>query len=210
MKKEIKVVMLSTKDITDIVMFSDGSFRLRKPMDDTFIPESNQHIHITSGEALKDGDWYAYKKIMATTDRSLSKTANWNKTEVQGSWECSNCGEWTKLKSDRKCKCKSIPNVSQDFLKAFVESGGREDGWEIEYDRINLGVDTSHGFDDGESYKYKDVLKLDQNNCVIITPVEGKMYSKKDILNSLQEYWDITHGEGYSNKRLINWIEESL
>ena len=157
--------MLPTEDKTNIAIMRSGNrlVFIKEPLD---LNNGFQHIYITSDEEIKEGDW-CYDpiikktfllqsiigipnkvfKIIATSDRSLKiKIPLENRTGLHVT--------------------KKLPNVSQDFIKAFVESNGKED-WEVEYQERQQ-------FESSDDYTYGCgiELKLDSNNCVIITKKE--------------------------------------
>jgi hypothetical protein len=143
------------------------------------------------------------RKIIATTDPKLFKTAASNYTRDKGVWGC-----------DR---------IQQSFLKEFVANPDRE--FEVEYEEGTCKCLTCNKTIASTcEYTYKcniqiiKKLKLNQDNEVNITSVEKKMYSKKGLLNklsliSLRLKFHSQSGM-FINKQtsyeIINWIEENL
>jgi hypothetical protein len=214
MNKPIKAIMLPTEDDgvimtnvgaydTDMVVISELPDNLKGH------ERPHNHIYITSDEiqnidgivqGCKVGDYVIYKgqvkqihhigkpfhfkgtigfniventereyvedckKIIATSDESLGLGDEF--------------GGWYPL-----------PNVSQSFIKAFVESGGKED-WLIEYyykGRCKDPMICLRGCSvlDGSCRQLEDkkeAINLDSDNCVILSAIEEKkMYSLEEM-----------------------------
>ena len=68
-----------------------------------------------------------------------------------------------------------LPNVQQSFLKAFVKSDGKED-WEVEMEGNMCNCKVYEESDGCFHCDYTGIdyykLKLDSDNCVIITKKE--------------------------------------
>ena len=202
--------MLPTEDKTTVYLhesiglnyFPDGITKVNHQV-------KAQHLYATV-ELIKAGDWFLFenkifkcigvkddhiiirgkrglshhkmhcRKIIATTDPKLTKSSNWVKADVQGHWECENCGEWTELIGDRSCKCKPIPQLQQSFLKEFVANPDGE--YEVEYERVyrqhgsvvkfKAPIITQTMHERGKSWEQ---LKLNQDNEVNITSVKTTM-----------------------------------
>jgi len=202
--------MLPTEDKTNIAIMRSGNrlVFIKEPLD---LNNGFQHIYITVSDEIKDGDWciaidtnilfqvglkdliglkdfpFNYRKIISTNNRSVnrkkvyrvSKKGETLHQDVRGTYE------WVNI----------IPNVSQDFIKAFVESNGKED-WYIEREPICCKAYTSCNSNCRiEGWN----IKLDSNNCVILTAVEEKMYSRDEL---------ISLSEGRSV--IVDWIRENL
>lgn len=132
------------------------------------------HLYITTDEDPKKGDWVInlasmdttkysrlskvdklplccngkhYKKIIATTDPKLLKGTNWTEADVQGHWECTNCGEWTEDLSV-KCKCKPVNKIPQSFIEEYCKTGGIDEVLVSVDSYLNIPVETSVKFND--------------------------------------------------------------
>lgn len=162
------------------------------------------------------------KKIIATTDPKL------HTNEI--------------VEEDMHMYKKSLPKIPQSFIEEYCEAGGIDEVL-VEYhpkgcsygniilddlngdgsyygDNNKYEVEISRSRKEVESYgaKFHDsLLKLD-NNCIIIHPVEEKMYSRDEILHkltikSLREKFHSQSGM-FINKQtsyeIIKWIEENL
>ncbi len=105
------------------------------------IKETEQHLYLTNNEEIKEGDWVydayinkiiqltnelfkikhtkQYKKIIATTDKSLT------------AWEY--------------FEEKRIPQIPDSFIKLFVEAQGNIKEVLVEYEIVNIGGIGKHG-----------------------------------------------------------------
>ena len=190
MKKQIKAIMLPTKDKKTNLIFNDANhlcYQSNKSFKNDRKSRKRFHIYITSDEEIKEGDkvYYRHPKHLHR-DGMITTIENWNHSKDELSHAVRHTeGYGVKegyrkiiATSDRSLKIKiplenrtglhitkKLPNVSQNFIKAFVESNGKED-WEIEYEQYWSKVN-------GEYPKEPQFrFKLDSDNCVIITKKE--------------------------------------
>jgi hypothetical protein len=188
MKKQVKAHMLPTDDegvvMTDVGAYNTDMIVISKLPDNLKGHERpHNHIYITSDEKIKEGDHILSKYSIG----ALYIDGKLNTVKMLAE------GKWRKIiaTSDRSLKIKiplenrtglhvtkKLPNVSQDFIKAFVESNGKED-WEIEYEQYGLCVPCNeqgvrhcaHPEECGYS-QVLDELKLDSDNYVILSAIE--------------------------------------
>jgi|DEB0MinimDraft_12_1074336.scaffolds.fasta_scaffold00020_11 hypothetical protein len=224
MKKQVKAHMLPTDDegvvMTDVGAYNTDMIVISKLPDNLKGHERpHNHIYITSDDKIKEGDWYYHSiaKEIRQWDTSLEFIAYEICSKVIATSD-----ESLKIKDFPELinsATRSLPNVSQSFLKEFVKSGGKKD-WEVDYfpyfkgrckdPMVCLrGCSVSDGSCRHLEYK-KENTKLDLNNCIILSAVEEKMYSKDKFIESLHSYWDKMHGKGHQNISMINWIKENL
>jgi hypothetical protein len=162
MKKRVKAIMLPTDRATSLwdcgsdICYDDKA--TLKSVDSIWVP---QHIYIISDEVIKEDDWYYHSiaKEIRQWDTSLEFIAYEICRKIISTSDL--------LLTNKETALSSLPNVSQSFLKAFVESDGKED-WEVEYNWLGDEVSVSYI---EELYWY---AKLDSNNCVILSEVEYK------------------------------------
>jgi len=220
MKKKVKAVMLPTEDKKTNLIFNDANhlcYQSNKSFKNDRKSRKRFHIYITSDDKIKEGDWYYHSiaKEIRQWDTSLEFIAYEICSKVIATSD-----ESLKIKDFPELinsATRSLPNVSQSFLKEFVKSGGKKD-WEVDYyfkgrckdPMVCLrGCSVSDGSCRHLEYK-KEAIKLDLNNCIILSAVEEKMYSKDKFIESLHSYWDKMHGKGHQNISMINWIKENL
>ena len=124
-------------------------------------------------------------KIIATTAPKLAKL-------IAGGGE-GNAGVW-----------KMLPQIQQSFIEEYCKAGGI-DKVLVEYEEMCIDDNCDGSGKCGPCLITKQVLKTDSNNCIIIHPVEEKMYSKEEVIKM---FWDC-HG-GVLDQDQIKWIKENL
>jgi hypothetical protein len=186
--KKCDVVMLSTKeqrwkvsnehdDRYEFYSFVDKKLYSRQSNAYNW---SLSHLYILSSEEIKEGDWvfdsydlcvyqikdftstnYHQRKIIATTDESLSKSC----TTMAGTIR------YTPL---------PLPRPSDDFIKAFVKAQGK-----IDKVLVECYVTVETGYDKFLSYK------VAKDNTIIIKPVheEKTSWSREEVLKLLKYAW---------------------
>jgi len=226
MKQPIKAVMLPTEDKSYIYTllgnqlptvylgdydYSDGILRL------------NQHLYITVSqdvEPIKEGDWCIIYNEIGTNmlvqfngGKYFHKFDSGNgyntEEEVKGRVNKIIATTDPKLRTEKisykigtVIDRNPIPQLQQSFLKAFVESGGKED-WEVEYETK------------GHVLKW-DRLKLDLDNCVILSAVEEKMIPLSEVKKLCKTSWQVGFNVGYNDETspshltADDWIKENL
>ena len=162
MKKKCKVLRLPTDKRDGPILSTAHTMRIN---DDKFDSRSVfiNHLYFVSGAEIQAGDWYVddvedvrqsvitdkeywalrpeYKKIIATTDKSLKIS----------------------IVSDFNGFIKSLPQIPQSFVKQYVRENGKIDEVLVEYE--NAYISSKKGQNGYDTIPEK--LKL-QNNEVII------------------------------------------
>lgn len=162
------------------------------------------HLYITSDEKIKEGDWYIddtnavrqsvtsddiywksrtdYKKIIATTDKSLTTSEIVYPEEF----------------------IHNLPSPSPEFVQAYIKAynaGESITDVMVEYEEYAVG---NYGMSDGEP----DIdirLKVDKNNCITITKVRDS-FTRKDMV----EFGKYAFAMAYSTKDTALSFEELL
>jgi len=199
MNKINKVHMLPTEEGSNIYKASGVLYFCREKHHR--IDKSNQHLYFTDDSEIKEGDWCinlkdghifqatytdmnninstnpAYdeyntcKKITATTDpKLLSKKGELMKFDKHGSRHFKGGRE---LPSDY-----TIPQIPQDFIKDYCENPVGE--VMVEY-RCQELQHYKHHLVGNTCTCRKNTLVINEDNQVIISPVEKKMYSKEEL-----------------------------
>ena len=224
MLKRCKVVMLPTKEKSDIFIGKTHSvlhYKNNIP-DEEF--KSYQHLYIISDDEIKEGDWCydkrpdengdlvdivyqvkniefelrtsTEKKIIATTDSSLWRPSHKYASDVI-----------------------LLPQPSQQFIEKFIE----------EYNRGNVITDVLVEYEnkfDGKEYvdeldaygydKIKSILKINHKDNNIIIKIAKDSWSREEVIefgNKVKEYckngWksDSLHRVFFEWDK---WIEENL
>lgn len=212
------VVMLPTEYITNILEM--GAKPIYIPSETTYVHGMSEggnfkNLYITSDEEIKEGDYAfignfvtkqltkeylkkikgleyfkEYKKIIATTDKSLMLPVPESIAEYPFSHTP-----------------KNIPQIPQQFIEEYVKAGG------IEKVLVELEVDT-YGI---KEVTLKPLLN--QDNTVNIQLIEDKVYTRQEVVelcmlahdNGWKANTTYTTEHGQNPKYTItNWINENL
>jgi hypothetical protein len=203
MKQKYPIIYLPTSDASHLIYrYKDDNLVFSKSMFKTAF-DKPRHLYILSDEEIKEGEWFYSKisnkilqytktttpikgsndiKVIATTDKSLTKGTNWEKADVQGHWICSNCEEWTEIKS-LSCKCKPIPQIPTQLIKAYVEQ--EMDYVYLEVNEVCEAECNKFILNGAKSTCCRDTemkLKLTDNNGVVWSEVEKeKMFNIEEV-----------------------------
>ena len=210
MSKEAQVVMLPTEGL-GVIMSETGPYDTEMVVISE-LPENlrdhdrpHNHLYITTDDEIKEGDWFIWlkynlveratkkdnnkecRKIIATTDPKLYVN------EI--------------VEEDMHLYKKPLPKIPQSFIEEYCKAGGI-DKVLVEYENIKKdrpayvdhhGITILNGSDEITQ------LKLDSNNCIIIHPVEEKMYSASQVRKM---FWDCH--DGVLDENQLKWIKENL
>jgi hypothetical protein len=210
-KKLCNVIMFPANEKASRIHQTIKSDQLVYFKDPVLLPNSlTQHLYITSDDKIEEGDWFIdtdgvfqrknsnlyslpldARKIIATTDESLKLC------------QC--------RKKDHKMSCKmewSLPEVSEFFIKEFVESQGKIKEVFVEYYRRGLNssgvdVDLTGGIivHQDDYYVVKTVQARPSFNFTIITsPAPEKTYTRKEVIAYSQKVFELVFGRVTSNK----------
>ena len=187
-----------------------------------------QHLYITTDEEIKEGDWFIntnfqkiyqansenskniiefgphpeIRKIIATTDPKVKII-----TGIVGSGTGVPLPQLSHSFIEEYCKAGGIDKVMVEVVVTPNESNGDIVNIEGE-DKVvsNMALsklDNIWWFIDQDGLmnmcETTTTIITDSNNCIIIHPVEEKMYSKEELLG-------LTMG----NSNIIDWINENL
>lgn len=224
--KRARVVMLPTKDRTDIVIFGDKSFRLRKRMDDTFIPESNGHLYFTTDEEIKEGDWYTEAVMMSHMVHQMSEKAykGWHSTEDKLDNLKRRCRKIIAT-TDKSLTIESeldayyrngiggartLPHPSQAFIEKYCKLGGIDEV-DVEYERkYDMRYYTPiGGIECAEIYNDRYELKVDSHNTITIHPIKNS-WSREEVIKLCQKAWLKIPNDPDMLNNFSNWCEINL
>lgn len=235
MKKKVKPIMLPTDDISSVSLGNSGKgFMYHDILRPNYDKRKYQHIHFTSDEEIKEGDWaysmtgnlvYQFaldnnkdpytKKVIATTDKSL---------KIKGLKENCKCLS-NPISPTAKCEsCLigiSLPQIPESFIKHFVEKNGKIDEVELEYEnkcKNEWRLRCTAQYERTSDCCLK--LKTTESNEVIISLPEEKMYSLNEMKNihvSVMKQGCLYEGGSWTDEheRLVKlefdkWIKENL
>lgn len=220
-KQPIQVVMLPTKDVTNIMNCVDFiHYQHMQPL----CSERCQHVYITVSQdveqPIKEGDWCYYIKEnvirqvlkrgkRVPIEETIKVVNNLFKNEQIRKIVATNDPKLTSMldyhknpTNDITKECyNGVPQVQQSFLKEFVANPTGK--WEVEYEKYQ---DFNIGGIDNLTYKYK--LKVNQNNEVNITSVEEKMYSLEKIIESFKAGFDYAMDKTGNKPSLEDWVKK--
>lgn len=219
MKKKCSVVMLPTNEKAPIAQYRHGNKYLSLTTNtrnlEIFDDEEYRHLHITSDEEIKEGDWciqngnylckitcnqdrtqQGLKKIIATTDKSLTIS------------EIIYPEEFVHV----------MPSPSDGFIKKFIErynAGNPITEIMVEYEEYPI---TTYGMSDGEP-ETDTRLKVDKNNCITIRPVKESWTREElpiEVMKDMLRYCEVNQiydklsnfGDFYYKGK--KWIEQNL
>ncbi len=216
--KTYKIIMLPTEKATNLGIrnFSDSiktkvgklaflyPFKDQSESTDSDVNWDYQHLYIISDDEIKEGDWVInsntnniaqytghgsmewWKKIVATTDKSLRY-----KEEVTGI---------TKLPLDF-----NIPTIPEAFIQSYIKSYNEGNPiTEVDLEMVRCVEPHLATMSSREYY----IPETRSDNTVIIHP--SKMYSKKDVFELFQKYFE---SQGISEHKRVNfdsWFEENV
>ena len=180
MKREAMVIMLPTKDKTNLCKSKHNNILVirDKSLDNYEEDVENQHLYFTSDEEIKEGDWYIfnntdlrkallskpiyssdkYRKVIATTDKSL------------GLWEGLQEGDLVGKHFF------TMPQIPQSFIEAYVKAEGKIDKVMVECD-----VKTYDDWFKNGGSPVPDKLKTREDNTVITSKVKEDMYTRDEV-----------------------------
>lgn len=139
--------------------------------------KSSYHLYFTTDEEIKLGDCILNEDygIGIVADISEVGKANAHYITTDGyHWHV--CGSKKVLATTDK-SLTNVAQIPQQFIEEYVKAGGIDEvllEYETNYinwkhdDKIEALIDTLE-------------LKTDQNNCVIIHPIEPKFYTKEEV-----------------------------
>lgn len=201
MFKRTKVVMLPTKEISNVVKIKYNLFFTTSNLTNHLACDY-QHLYFLSDDEIKDGDWFINelnelwrhngiinpgkfcKKIIATTDRSLTPSIFEGPPEL-------------------------VPEPSQGFIKKYCEKGGIDEVM-VEYEEYN--PNKLNEFTSITAYR----LKVASDNTITIRPVKDS-WTRQEVENLILQFAndaiedeDLLHHYGGVFKDAKQWIKENL
>lgn len=201
-KQPIQVVMLPTKDLTNIIKRGDDNSLVYYELpNEANVTHSNQHLYITVSQdinPIKEGD-SGYFISLDFDIPIVVKVDNVNEEDLEHIDYKIICTTDLKL---------NLPQVQQSFIAEYCSNPNQE--WEVEYE-IDMINELSSGNTPSDTW-----VKLNQDNTVNITAVKEKMYSLEDLYLSAANVVDqIAANRGNSDwninttpKMIVdNWIK---
>ncbi len=217
LKKKAQVILLDSINKSNIIESRHGRLSNLQSFDDDFTykhlyfiideqPTSNEWYYDVRDNVLSNnclGITYFSKKVIATTDKSLIKKGKCNcfATTYEG---CSECLE-------------DLPQPSDSFIHEYISEYNKGNiikevmvHYEIIFEQVWVDYN-----DTGEWIREpKEVLKVDRNNCITITPCK-ESWNREEVINLLNKfekdlYGGITVTDGQNKPVKPKWIENNL
>tara|TARA_R110000868_G_scaffold76573_2_gene220054 strand:- start:4897 stop:5562 length:666 start_codon:yes stop_codon:yes gene_type:complete len=169
-----------------------------------------QHLYFITDETIKKGDW-CFNDIkgvgLITSIVSNTISTTWQ-DDSKTNDHAVNLPSFKKIvaTTDSKLKVpKGEPYMSQDLMKVWVypTKGLPKPTDKFLMDYCNKPINVVE-----IKCEHYGAIKL--NHRGEISTLNPSLYSKYEIIDALQTYWDEVHGEGSQNSRLINWIDNNL
>jgi len=207
MEKEAQVHRVETEEDSGLYKANKGRAILTRP--DLFKNENWTpfHLYITVSqevESIKDGDWFIAiddsiqfkrpkqnslpndRKIIATTDKKLILKGECDcmATTYEG---CSQCLE-------------QLPQIPQSFIKEYCEQSGIDKVLVKCYFKGERCALCGFTRESNECINRKECpknyfggelkIKLNQDNTIIISPINEKMYSRSEVVELIKKHAD--------------------
>jgi len=215
MKKLVKVHMLPTEDNSGLLLgLSKQGKLISYNVNDVIIENDEynqkQHLYFTSDEEIKENDWMydidgdigqaignditeweGNRKIVATTDKTLKITKS--------------ATGYAEDRTRTFYSTELLPQIPQQFIEDYCKARGIDEIY-LEYFDDKIG----HAMYSTPNWQ----LKLDSNNCVIISPIK-ESWNREEV-NILMEkayvkgYSDKDDGNDHTNEKLADWIIKTL
>ena len=220
-----QVVMLPTNEKADLrIGKTHGVLHYKNNIFDESLGVY-QHLYFLSDEEIKQGDWmfhnldekptqwngeeinpsvYGYKKIIATTDKSLMIAGKCScmKPEAGGCYQCN----------------KNLPQPPQEFIKHYVKEYNKgnviTEVWvEYEVDWNSKLTNMEVGFIENNMYTEQEIrdswytkLKINSDNTITIQKLK-QQFSREEVINLLRLAFDAGKHEAV---KMNEWIDENL
>lgn len=169
------------------------------------------HLYFTSDEQIKQGDWYTVTSTAQTKASHLRKCKEikdkYIVDEETNSSVYKHCCEkvvattnpelWKQFVPDYSGWGESywtdgVDRIAKDFVEAFVDEQGI---WEVALDSFSIKEHDK----EGEFVGWKTIYKTNSSHAVVVHRVKEKRYSRKEVLEILQNY----ESQNWVNKKLV-------
>jgi hypothetical protein len=197
MKKiKAKVHRLYTEGLSPITKGKgEYSHILHYDPEDEFVEDDEEypiHLYITTDEEIKKGDWYVLGNLVRQALGNLGKPDEGKFLKIIATTDPSisayDDGSWD-IKNHIQHPY-TLPQPSQDFIKSYCESGGIDEVL-VEYWEGTVNKP-----------------KTDADNCIIIHPVEERIYSEEDMEKAFYAGHQRATGDGRAIPSFDKWIKE--
>ena len=214
--------VLSTDKPSNIVIATiDGKLKLNNNINDSVeYNGKNQHIHITSDEEIKEGDYGLTPR--GHIGKCTKVADGWVVIEKYGSFNIGNCKKII-LTTDQDLIKDGVQAIDDEFLEWFVNNPNCE--WiEVIYGLYNqMGRKVSNEkVSENHSqcvWKYKIIIPKTTQQIIDedfagglemeqIIPKQEKIYSEEDVKNAFLDGWQLRDGDLPFPKAKKKWFNE--
>lgn len=198
MQKIVQVHMLPTDKVDrkqHVLWTNKNGYLLHTHSSATNI--TPQHLYFTSDKEIKEGEW------AITTRGELFKATKENNNSIYGDKKIvatTNPELWRDgLQDVGKAGYSvddfvpTIPKIPLSFVKEYVEKQGNIKEVSLEYYRYQE-----------HNMPYRDSLKLDSQGCVIISPIEEKIYTRLELFNAVHSVFYEFNTEQFNEIKMKN------
>lgn len=218
MYKKCKVIMLPTKNLTNISLNKElGLAYMKIPCTINTDEISNQHLYITSDEEIKEGDWcinLAHKIVIKPTDiewansnyDNLKKIISTNDSSLTIDTEM----DIHSIPTQHIEEDKVLPQPSQTFIKKYVEDyneGNVITDVLVEHLR---GSDGYYDENDNWHWKILGVKVNPKNNTINIKKIKDSWSREEVIAYGYWRWYDKKINGGQEKDAFNRWIKENL
>ena len=190
--------------------------------------KSYQHLYFTSDEEIKEDDWYIDSSSdLTTVQQCKAKPSKALQEEINCRKIVATTDKSLKIKLnhfinnyDKKNVEILLPQIHQSFVEEYAKAEGIDEVL-LECDWIGARC-VLCGFDKDNNEcinradcpkKYfggEEILKTDQNNCVIIHPVKSKLYTEEEVIQIIYNSSYVLSNGDTTKGHADNWIKENL
>ena len=229
MKKECKTHLIPTEEITGIVLHGSGLdpfYNTNKNLGyhEAVYAVNNiggtyQHLYITDDSKIGEGDWFINETnsyiglglCQVTSSREGSSKLKTPKSDSH--FVAASIKYLQKEDGFRKIiastdKSLGLPMIQQDFIKQYCENP--VESVMVEYEERCIDDKCNGSGKCGPCIITKLILKL-KGNCIIISPIEEKMYSKEEVIEKGKGLLDkLEIEEDDVQEYFDEWVKENL
>lgn len=166
-------------------LFYHSDFLLSQQVKDTEIP---QHLYITTGEEIKDGDWYIntntgllHKCGRDSTEWILNRNKHVRKVSATTNpelWADTINGSVIHTEPPQSSVAKIPTSFIEQYIKLYNDGKLIKEVW--------LEIDNGKNTFGNPNYTVENpLLKLTLDGCVIIHLVEERMYTREEMKNAI-------------------------
>ena len=177
-----------------------------------------QHLYVTTDEEIKEGD-LCYDKEAKPGWNGIENISKCLRTDKDGYWNkrCKKIIATTdpklvhvKQKMPSGEVLSGVFEIPQSFIEEYCKAGGIDEVL-VEYESFRK--EGEGGFDELGNVVVcswlERIPKTYPNNCIIIHPIEEKMYSREEVGRKIKEFV-MEYAYEWTAEDIEEWIKENL